>query len=92
MELWLESIRTAWQVLTSHRLRTFLTALTVAVGAGAIALMSSLSQSAIATITSGIDAVGGRDLVLIYPRQPKKRRGATDMTLTVEDAHLLKLL
>jgi putative ABC transport system permease protein len=88
--IWLESLRTAAHVLRTNRLRTFLTALTVAVGAGAIALMTSLAASAIATITSGIDAVGGRDLLLIYAHEPKDRRGLTNLELTVEDARALR--
>jgi hypothetical protein len=88
--IWLESLRTAGHVLRTNRLRSFLTALTVAVGAGAIALMTSLASSAIATICSGIDAIGGRDLILFYGHEPKQRRGLSDEKLTVEDAQALR--
>ena len=57
MDLWLEHVKVAWQALRSSMLRTLLTALSVSLGAGAIALMVSLSKSGVATITHGIDAV-----------------------------------
>ncbi|MBI5532447.1 MAG: ABC transporter permease [Deltaproteobacteria bacterium] len=90
MDLWLENLRVGWEALASNRLRTILTALTVALGSGAIALLVSLASSALATITTGIDAVGGREIVFLEPKKPKQPTAQTASRLTLEDARALR--
>lgn len=90
MDLWLENLRVGWQSLASNRLRTILTALTVALGSGAIALLVSLASSALATITTGIDAVGGREIIFLEPKKPKQPTAQTASRLTPEDARALR--
>jgi len=72
IELWREAFFTAWHALRSQRLRTTLVALSVSIGAGAITLMVSLSKSAIATISHGIEESGGRHLIFIENRPVSK--------------------
>lgn len=73
-----ESVRMALRTMRAHRLRTALTAMSVMLGAGTIALLVSLATSALATILGGVDAVGGRDLVFLSPQEPERlAKGAT---------------
>lgn len=91
MELALENLRIAWASLRSNPLRTLLTALSVSLGAGAISLMVSLSKSGVATMTAGMDAVGGRHIVFVSPRQPKEAKiKSYDKGLTSADAQALR--
>ncbi len=91
MALWLEHLRIAWQALRNHPLRTLLTALSVSLGAGAISLMVSLTKSGVATMTAGMDAVGGRHLVFVTPTTPKKSKMKTyDRGLTSADAQAVR--
>ncbi len=91
MDLWMEAIRTGWHALMTHRLRTGLTASTVALGAAAIACLVSLSSSVFATILSGVEAVGGNEMVFVEPRQPKLAASRpTEGRITLEDAAELR--
>lgn len=90
MDLWYDNLRDGWHALAANRLRSILTALTVAIGAGAIALLVSLASSALATITSGIDAVGGRQIVFVEPKNPKQPTAQPPSRLTPEDAAALR--
>lgn len=64
-EAWRESLRVAYQSLVHNRLRTGLTILTIGVGAATVALLVSLASSALATVMTGVEAVGGRELVFV---------------------------
>lgn len=89
--MWLESFKIALGVLRSHKLRTALTALSVALGAGAIALMVSLSKSGMSTISAGIDAVGGRNIIFLVPGDAKSGQGKNyDLGITSQDAAAVK--
>ena len=91
MDLWLEALRTGWHAIVSHRLRTLLTAVTVALGAAAIACLLSLSSSVFATILSGVEAVGGHRMIFLTPRQPKLAKSRpTDGHITLDDANMLR--
>ena len=89
MDLWFEHLRGGWRALSSNRLRSILTALTVALGAGAIALLVSLASSALDTITTGIDAVGGRQIVFVEPKKPSQPTAQAASRLTIDDAAAL---
>jgi putative ABC transport system permease protein len=67
----LESLRAALGFLLANRQRSLLVALTVSLGAGVLAFMMTAAESGITTIVSGIDAVGGRGMVAIFPRSPE---------------------
>jgi putative ABC transport system permease protein len=91
MDLVVENLRIAWQSLRSNPLRTLLTALSVSLGAGAISLMVSLSKSGVATMTAGMDAVGGRKIIFLVPRQPKDAKVKSyDRGITSEDAAAIR--
>lgn len=91
MDLWLEALRTGWHAMLAQRLRTLLTAATVALGAAAIACLVSLSSSVFATILSGVEAVGGHHMIFVQPREPKEAKSRpTDGRLTLEDAAALR--
>ena len=91
MDVVFENFRIAWQSLRSNPLRTLLTALSVSLGAGAISLMVSLSKSGVATMTAGMDSVGGRALMFVFPRQPKEAKVKSyDRGLTSADAEELR--
>ena len=91
MDLWLEALRTGWHAVISHRLRTMLTATTVALGAAAIACLLSLSSSVFSTILSGVEAVGGGRIIFVESRNPKiEKSRPTEGRLTLEDAAALR--
>ncbi len=90
MDLWADSIRIGWKTLSGNSLRTLLTMLTVALGAGAVALLVSIASSGMRTITAGVDAVGGRELVFVEPKEPKKSTAQTALPLTPEDAATIR--
>jgi len=91
MDLWLDALRTGWHAVTAHRLRSLLTATTVALGAAAIACLISLSASVFSTILSGVEAVGGHHMVFVEPRKPKIAKSRpTDVQLTLDDAAALR--
>lgn len=91
MSTLLDGMRSALQVLGSNKLRTVLTALSVALGAGAISLMVSLSKSGAATISYGVESVGGKHLIFFYGHEARETKTPHyDRGLTVEDANALK--
>lgn len=87
---WLESVHCAWKTLRSNRLRTALTALSVALGACTMSLLVSLATSALATIMTGVDAVGGREMVFVEPKNATKPGAQPPMPLVPEDAEALR--
>lgn len=91
MDLWLEALRTGWHAVISHRLRSLLTAVTVALGAAAIACLLSLSSSVFATILSGVEAVGGHRMIFLSSRKPEIAKSRpTDGHITLDDANMLR--
>ena len=90
MDLWIESLRMGSHEMRANSLRTALTVLTVALGACALTWLVSLASSALATITTGIDAVGGRELVFVEPKKPKHSTAQAPSRLTLEDAQALR--
>jgi putative ABC transport system permease protein len=79
--------------MAASRLRTALTTLTVGIGAGTMALLVSLTSSALRTIMAGVDAVGGHELVFVEPKAPVasgRASGAVAYPLTADDAAALR--
>ena len=90
--MWLEYLRIARRVLWAHRFRSLLTVLSVTFGAFSIVLMSSLAESGLATLSAGIEELGGARLVDIAVKNPERaeaRRISYTRGLTVEDRDLL---
>ncbi len=67
-----DALRLAARALAAHRFRALLTLLSVAIGAFAIVLMSSLALSGFETLKSGIEEVGGARMLLLVPKQPER--------------------
>lgn len=67
-------LQIAARALIAHRFRSALTVLSITIGAFAIVLMSSLSESGLATIRKGIEELGGARLMLVAPKDPERAR------------------
>ncbi|MDB5099601.1 MAG: hypothetical protein JWM80_4022 [Cyanobacteria bacterium RYN_339] len=68
----LEYLRLGLHQIAAHKLRSFLTVLSIAIGAASIVAMTSLAQSGLATLTRGIEDVGGTRFIDIMTDAPKK--------------------
>jgi putative ABC transport system permease protein len=89
---WLETFRTAFDAIRSHRLRSGLTMLGILIGIAAVILTVGLGEGAQAQVTSEINALG-TNLLVISPGSTTSggvRGGAgSASTLTVNDATAL---
>jgi putative ABC transport system permease protein len=70
-----EYLRIAAKVLWSHKFRSGLTVLSITIGAFSIVLMSSLAESGLATLSAGIEELGGARLILVYGKPPERAEG-----------------
>jgi putative ABC transport system permease protein len=68
----LEFLKLGLHQIAAHKLRSFLTMLSIAIGAASIVAMTSLAQSGLATLTRGIEDVGGTRFIDIMTDAPKK--------------------
>ena len=62
-----DDVRVAAKSLCAHRFRSALSLLSIAIGAFAIVLMSSLAQSGFQTLRRGIEELGGARLLMLVP-------------------------
>jgi putative ABC transport system permease protein len=89
---WLETLRTGWEAIRSHRLRSGLTTLGILIGIAAVVLTVGLGEGAQQKVSSQISALGS-NLLLISPGSSTTGgvRGGlgTSDTLTVQDADAL---
>lgn len=88
-----DDFRHAVQQLGAARTRTALTVLAVAVGVLAVVVLVSLGQSALVSLTRGVEAIGGTRVIMVWPDAPqqaaKKQASHTD-GLTLADARALR--
>jgi putative ABC transport system permease protein len=80
-----DDVRVAAKSLWAHRFRSALSLLSIAIGAFAIVLMSSLAESGFQTLRRGIEELGGARLLLVVPKKPERAQGkaqAYDTRLT----------
>lgn len=80
-----DDVRVAAKSLWAHRFRSALSLLSIAIGAFAIVLMSSLAQSGFQTLRRGIEELGGARLLMLVPKAPeraKDKAAAYDTRLT----------
>jgi len=70
--MWLELFSIGVNALRAHKFRAALTVLSITLGAFSIVLMASLAASGIATLSRGIEEVGGARMVAIFPRNAEK--------------------
>jgi putative ABC transport system permease protein len=90
---WRETVRTGWDAVRAHRLRSGLTMLGILIGIAAVMLTVGLGQGAQATITSQIDSLGS-NLLVVSPGSTTSSTGVrggagTASTLTSADATAL---
>jgi putative ABC transport system permease protein len=86
--MWIEYVRIGLKVLAAHKFRSFLTVLSITIGAFAIVLMSSLAESGLATLSRGIEDLGGGRLIFVAPKNPERmegKRASYSGGLTVND-------
>ncbi len=73
-----ENLRLAAGALAAARGRSALTVLSITIGAFAIVVMSSLAESGLATISRGIEELGGARIVLVAPKKPERGEAKRD--------------
>jgi putative ABC transport system permease protein len=71
---WGDDLRVAAKSLWTYRFRSALSLLSIAIGAFAIVLMSSLALSGFETLRRGIEDLGGARLLLVLPHQPERAK------------------
>lgn len=69
---WHELARLAWSALGARRGRSALTVLSIAIGAFAIVLMTSLAESGLQTIARDIEELGGARILLVVQKRPER--------------------
>lgn len=90
---WLETLRTGFDAVRSHRLRSGLTVLGILIGIAAVILTVGLGEGAQAQVTSEISALG-TNLLTVTPGSSTSSTGirgglGSASTLTVADANAL---
>jgi putative ABC transport system permease protein len=89
---WLDTLRTGWEAIRSHRLRSGLTTLGILIGIAAVVLTVGLGEGAQHKVSAQISALGS-NLLLISPGSSTTGgvRGGlgSSSTLTVQDATAL---
>jgi len=82
----------AWTSLKANKMRSFLTALGIIIGVGAVIIMVSLSQGATSTITDRISSMGSNLLMVMPGGSRGPVRGTAVAQLTKEDAEAIARL
>lgn len=68
-----EYMRLSLDTLAANRLRSFLTVVAIAIGVCAVILLTSLARSGLATMTRGLEELGGARFILMWPDSPHKQ-------------------
>lgn len=85
-----EACSSAWANLERHRARSLLVALSTAIGGATLVLLLALGDSTVRAMTSGVEAIGGKHVMIILPAQNERGDAAVyDKGLTREDAEAL---
>src|SRR5438552_3664538 len=90
--MWFEYLRIAQKVLRAHKFRSFLTVLSITIGAFSIVLMTSLAESGLATLARGVEDLGGArliDVVAKVPERAEAKRSSYLHGLSLADRDLL---
>lgn len=88
-----EYLRLALKTLRAYRMRSTLTVLSITIGVMAVIILTSLAQSGLATLSKGIEEIGGTRLILLWQDSPKKaakKQGNYLKGLTQDDAKTLR--
>src|SRR5579885_792780 len=70
--MWIEYLRIAQKVLRAHKFRSFLTVLSITIGAFSIVVMSSLAESGLSSLARGIEDLGGARLMFVERKPPER--------------------
>jgi putative ABC transport system permease protein len=70
--MWFEILRVGFDAIRAHKFRASLTVLSITIGAFSVVLMASLAKSGIATLSRGIEEVGGARMVAFFTKRPEK--------------------
>lgn len=73
-----EFLKLGLKQIWAHKLRSFLTVLSITIGVASIVAMTSLAESGLMTLTRGVEDIGGTRFIWIIPDQPKQAKGKTD--------------
>ena len=71
MFAWRENLILSLRQIWAHKLRSFLTMLSLTIGAASIVAMTSLAGSGFDTLTRGIEDIGGTRFIAVFHDQPK---------------------
>jgi len=90
---WLETLRTAWDAVRSHRLRSILTMLGIVIGIASVILTVGLGQGAQDKVKDQISALGS-NLLIVAPGSSTSSSGVrggfgSASTLTLQDAEAI---
>ncbi len=91
---WLDTLRTGWEAVRTHRLRSLLTIVGILIGIASVILTIGFGQGAQAEVRAQISALGS-NLLIVTPGSSTDAsglRGGTGSatTLTMDDAELLE--
>jgi len=93
--MWIEYLRIAWGILLGQKFRSLLTVGSITIGAFSIVIMSSLAEGGLATLTAGIEEIGGARLLALWSRKPEER-GQSETSysggLTRQDLNVVRSL
>jgi putative ABC transport system permease protein len=70
--MWPEILLVGLDALRAHKFRAALTVLSITIGAFSIVMMASLARSGVATISRGIEEVGGARMVIFFSKPAEK--------------------
>jgi putative ABC transport system permease protein len=85
-----DAVHAAWYAVRSNRIRTLLTAGSVAVGVCSVVVLSSMARSGLASMAAGLEAMGGARLVVVFPKRAEGARARYAGQLTLADVEALR--
>src|SRR5262245_10831697 len=88
----IEYLRIAKRALLAHKFRSFLTVLSITIGAFSIVLMSSLAQSGSTTLFRSFEELGGGRIIMVGPKEVEREEAKASSYLrglTIQDRDLL---
>lgn len=84
-----EYITLSIEQIRLHKVRSFLTLLSITIGVVSIVLMTSLAQSGLKTLIKGIEEIGGTRLIIIVEKNYEDKKDIYLKGLTLEDKEVL---
>jgi putative ABC transport system permease protein len=91
--MWFEILKVGLGAIGAHKFRAALTVLSITIGAFSIVLMASLAASGIATISRGIEELGGARMVAFFsvpPEKAQRKLASYRRGMTLDDVEALR--